>query len=107
MQEKSKKILKKRDKLIEELKSRKNFIRGNLTQLKREGKSTNSYQLTYKDKQQKTHTKYISIKELLKTKKAIKDYNTVKQIMDKISKLNIELIKSCEYDTFKIIDKEE
>lgn len=93
MKEKEK-LERKKARLFKELEQNQGFIKGSLSIIARKKKSyITAYYLTYKDANQKTHTKYISISEFKKAKYGIKQMNKVKEIINEISKINIELLK--------------
>ena len=86
-------LLKKRSDLFKKLESHKDFLKGTLNQVRRRGQIANAYHLTYKDKNQKTCTKYVSAKNLKKVEKGIKKMGYVKRILDEIAELNLDLIE--------------
>ena len=54
---------------------------------------TNCYHLTVKDENQKTVTKYISKKQLVQVQEGIKNIKKVGVIINKISRINLEIYK--------------
>ena len=52
------------------------------------------YHLTYKDETQKTHTKYIPGELVKEVKNRIKKMNKINKLINRISKLNIEALKT-------------
>ncbi len=58
------------------------------------GRSTRkAYRLTYKDKQQKTRTVYISHAQLPDARKMLSNYSKMRELMDKLFETNIAILK--------------
>lgn len=93
MREKKKELLKKRDTLLKQIEQHGNFIKGTVTRISRKGIPISGYNLTSKDENQKTMTKYISEKQLKLAQRGIKNMEKVKKLIGKISQLNMEILK--------------
>jgi len=92
--EKKNDLLQKRRILFKKIEKNLDFIKGSLSKVNRKNKNiSKSYHLTYKDKHQKTHTKYIPADSLEKARKGIKKMGKIKKIINAISLINIERLK--------------
>jgi len=93
MKEKEK-LLRKKAALLKELQRNQDFIKGSLSSIKKKNKSGSpAYYLTYKDENQKTHTKYIKTAQFNEARSSIKQMKRVREIINEISKVNIDLLK--------------
>lgn len=52
-----------------------------------------AYRLTYKDKQQKTRTVYISNAQLSEARKMLSNYSKIRELMDELFETNIAILK--------------
>jgi len=52
-----------------------------------------AYRLTYKDSMQKTKTVYIPVRKLTKVKQMIKNYSEVRETLEKLIEVNINIFK--------------
>ena len=86
-------LTKRRDRKLSEILKYSDFIKGSLHEVRRKGKTENSFHLTYKDENQKTHTRYISMKDLKKAEKALDYMKKVNHIISDISEINLDLLK--------------
>jgi hypothetical protein len=86
-------LIKKRSRKLSEILKYSDFVKGSLHEVRRRGKTENSFHLTYKDENQKTHTRYISRNDLKKAEKAIDYMKKVNHIISDISEINLELMK--------------
>ena len=96
-------LLKKRETLMERIADCSKFLRGSITSVcstcnraacictgKTRGRA---YRLTYKDKQQKTRTVYISRVQLPEVRKMIDNYAKMRKIIDVLFETNIAIFK--------------
>ena len=65
----------------------KKMLKGSISKIK------NGFILTYKNNESITKTVYVRKNKLSETKKLIQNYNKAKQILNRISSLNIEFYK--------------
>ena len=96
-------LLRKKEMLLQEIIDRSEFLRGSITNVCStcnrancicSGKPTGkAYRLTYKDKQQKTRTVYISHNQLPEARKMLSNYSRMKNLMDKLFEVNIAILK--------------
>ena len=93
MKNEKKELLKKRDELLDQIEKHGDFIKGSISRISRNGVPINGYNMTSKNRDQKTVTKYISEKQLKSAQKSIKNMEKVKNLIDKISRLNMEILK--------------
>jgi len=94
MASKKESLLKKREKKFNELIKYGGFIKGTISPVRKKGsEGPEYYHLTYKDQQQKTHTKYIPIRLLEQAQKAIDHHKRVNDIINEISEINLALLK--------------
>jgi hypothetical protein len=84
-------LIQKRQKLLKEIEGRGDFIKANVRAITKAGQPTSGYHLTYKDDNQKTRSKYVSKNQIKKIERAIKNMKRVKELLNKISELNIEI----------------
>lgn len=96
-------LLKKREALMQRIVGCSKFLRGSITSVcstcnraacictgKTRGRA---YRLTYKDKQQKTRTVYISQVQLAEAKKMIDNYAKMRNLIDELFETNIAIFK--------------
>lgn len=96
-------LLKKRGTLIQRITDCSKFLRGSITSVcstcnratcictgKTRGRA---YRLTYKDKQQKTRTVYISQVQLPEARKMIDNYAKMRKLIDELFETNIAIFK--------------
>ena len=96
-------LLKKRETLMKRFVDCSSFLRGSITSVcstcnraacictsKTKGRA---YRLTYKDKQQKTRTVYISQAQLSDAKKMIDNYARMRKLIDELFETNIAIFK--------------
>jgi hypothetical protein len=101
--ESMKALLKKRENLMQRIAGYLEFFRGSITSVcstcnraacictgKEKGRA---YRLTYKDKQQKTRTVYISQAQLPEARKMIDNYAKIRKIIDELFETNIAIFK--------------
>lgn len=93
MTEKKKALLNKKSELLNSIKNHGDFIKGSVTRIYRNGKLISGYNLTSKNENQKTVTKYISKKQLSQAQRGIKEMKKVRKLIEKISQLNLEILK--------------
>ena len=77
-------LIKKREALLNKIRFHIDFIKGSLTKITRNKNNINGYHLTSKNANQKTVTKYISIKESVSVRKGIKNMKKVREIIKQI-----------------------
>ncbi len=98
-----KKLLEDRKSLMRQIKDSSEFLRGSITSVcstcnrvkcicseKSNGKA---YRLTYKDANQKSHTLYISKKQLPKARKMVENYSKIRKLIDELQIVNVALFK--------------
>jgi hypothetical protein len=100
MQTKKNEIIKKISMEIKKLVNKDRIIKGSLYSVVRKRKNKDGlemnykgYQLTYKAEKNQTKTVYVKDKQVKKVNKLISDYHLVKEIINIIIQLNIELLK--------------
>ena len=86
-------LQRRKAKMLNEILKHDDFVKATIYRVRRKGKEGNFYHLTYKDENQKTHTKYISEEERKKAENAIDSMQSVNKLINEVSKINIELIK--------------
>jgi hypothetical protein len=96
-------LLKKKQTLLHKIAGCSEFLRGSITSVCSTcnraacictGRPTErAYRLTYKDKQQKTRTVYISRAQLPKARRMIANYTKIKKLIDELFETNIALFK--------------
>jgi hypothetical protein len=96
-------LLNKKDLLLRGITDCSEFLRGSITSVCSTcnrancicaGKSTRrAYRLTYKDKQQKTRTVYISRAQLEEVRRMLSNYSKMRDLMDKLFETNIAILK--------------
>lgn len=96
-------LLYKKETLLQRIAYNSNFLRGSITSVCSTCNRANcictgrpkgkAYRLTYKDKQQKTRTVYISRAQLSEARRMIKNYSKVRDLLDKLFETNIEILK--------------
>ena len=84
-------LIQKRQKLLKEIEVRGDFIKANVRRITKAGELTSGYHLTYKDETQKTHSKYVSQKNIKQIEKGIENMKRVKKLVSAISELNVEI----------------
>jgi len=96
-------LLKKRETLLRSFEKHSEFLRGSITTVcstcnraacicsgKPKGKA---YRLTYKDMNQKTHTVYISNKQLAKARRMVENYAKMRKLIDELQLINVAIFK--------------
>ena len=96
-------LIAKRKTLLKELKYYSNFVRGSINSVCAKCNrarcicdkktSRRAYRLTYKDDQQKTRIVYIPEWKLPKIRKMIANYSIIRNIIDQLIEINIEIFK--------------
>jgi hypothetical protein len=96
-------LLHKKESLLCRITDCSEFLRGSITSVcstcNRAGcictgrPTGRAYRLTYKDKQQKTRTVYISRTQLPEVRRMILNYSKVRDLMDKLFETNIAILK--------------
>lgn len=94
MKKNNKQLIKKREDLLNKMRFHIDFIKGSLTKITRNKNNINGYHLTSKNANQKTVTKYISIKESASVRKGIKSMKKVREIIEQICVINLDLLKA-------------
>jgi hypothetical protein len=92
MATKKESLLKKRTKLLSAILEHQDFLKGSISRVKK-NREVDAYYLTYKDKEQKTHTKYINHQQYYDVKNKIEKMIKVKKIIEAVSEINLELLK--------------
>lgn len=91
MKKKKEVLIQKRQKLLKEIERHGDFIKANVRRITKVGIPTFGYHLTYKDENQKTHSKYVSQKNIKQVEKGVENMRIVKKLINTISELNIEI----------------
>ena len=96
-------LLHKKKSLLQRIDDYSEFLRGSITSVCSTcnrascictGRPTGrAYRLTYKDKQQKTRTVYISRSQLPETRRMLSNYRKIRELMDKLFETNIAILK--------------
>jgi hypothetical protein len=96
-------LLRKREKLLRDMKSYVDFLRGSITSVCSTcnratcicpGELTKrAYRLTYKDAEQKTRTVYISRAQLPAARRMLKNYARMRNLTEKLFAINIAIFK--------------
>ena len=98
-------LLRKKEALVQRIIDRSDFLRGSITSVcstcnragcictGRSEERTRAYRLTYKDKQQKTRTVYISRAQLAEARRMLDNYTKIRALMDKLFETNIAILK--------------
>jgi hypothetical protein len=96
-------LLNKKDLLLRGITDCSEFLRGSITSVCSTcnrancicaGKSTRrAYRLTYKDKQQKTRTVYISGERLPEAQRMLSNYKKIRELMEELFETNIAILK--------------
>lgn len=96
-------LLHKKESLLQGIDDYSEFLRGSITSVCSTcnrancictGKPTGkAYRLTYKDKQQKTRTVYISHAQLPEARRMLSNYSKMRDLMDKLFETNIAILK--------------
>ena len=96
-------LLHRKESLLRKITDCSEFLRGSITSVCStcnrancicKGKPTGkAYRLTYKDKQQRTRTVYISRSQLPEARRMIKNYSKVRELMDELFETNIAILK--------------
>lgn len=104
-----KNLIRKRDALLGKFETHCDFLRGSITDVCStcsrancicDRKSTRrSYRLTYKDKQQKTKTVYISRSQLGKARRMVANYHRFRKITEQLVEINVEIFKQAARDS--------
>jgi len=92
MATKKESLLKKKAKLLSAILEHQDFLKGNISKVKK-NREVDAYYLTYKDKEQKTHTKYINQQQYSDVKDKIAKMIKVKKIIEAVCEINLELLK--------------
>ncbi len=79
MAKKKETLLKKRTEQLSSILNDADFIKGTLTKVSRKDVETVCYHLTYKDKKQKTHTKYVSEEQIRDVQNKINKMGKIKK----------------------------
>lgn len=97
-------LIHKKELILQEIEECSDFLRGSITSVCSTCNRANcictgeptgkAYRLTYKDKQQKTRTVYIPRAKLKKARQMIANYNRVRNLMDMLFEINIEILKT-------------
>jgi hypothetical protein len=96
-------LLHKKELLLQRITDCSEFLRGSITSVCSTcnrancictGRSTRkAYRLTYKDKQQKTRTVYISHAQLPEARRMLTNYSKMRDLLDKLFETNIAMLK--------------
>lgn len=96
-------LLRKKEMLLQEIIDRSDFLRGSITSVcstcNRAGcictgrPTGKAYRLTYKDRQQKTRSVYISGAQLAEARKMVSNYTKMRELIDKLFETNIAIFK--------------
>ena len=96
-------LLHKKESLLQRIDDYSEFLRGSITSVCSTcnrancictGKPTGrAYRLTYKDKQKKTRTVYISHAQLPEARRMLSNYSKMRDLMDKLFETNIAILK--------------
>ena len=96
-------LLHKKESLLQRIDDYSEFLRGSITSVCSTcnrascictGRPTGrAYRLTYKDKQQKTLTVYISRSQLPEARRMLSNYRKIRELMDKLFETNIAILK--------------
>jgi hypothetical protein len=96
-------LYREKERLLQRIVDRSDFLRGSITSVcstcNRAGcictgrPTGRAYRLTYKDRQQKTKTVYISRAQLAEARKMVTNYNKMRELMDKLFETNIAILK--------------
>ena len=98
-----KELLREKTRLLQGIADCSEFLRGSITSVCSTcnrascictGKPTGrAYRLTYKDKQQKTRTVYISRTQLPEARRMLSNYGEMRKLMDRLFETNIAILK--------------
>jgi hypothetical protein len=96
-------LIQKKELLLQEINEYSEFLRGSITSVCSTCNRANcictgrptgrAYRLTYKDKQQKTRTVYISRDQLPEARRMVFNYSKIRELMDKLFETNIAILK--------------
>ena len=96
-------LFRKKSLLLQRIADCSEFLRGSITSVCSTcnrascictGKPTGrAYRLTYKDKQQKTRTVYISRTQLPEARRMLSNYSKMRKLMDRLFEINIAILK--------------
>jgi hypothetical protein len=96
-------LLRKREKVLRDMKSYSEFLRGSITSVCSTcnratcicpGEFTKrAYRLTYKDAQQKTRTVYISRAQLPAARRMLANYARMRKLTEKLFAINVAIFK--------------
>jgi hypothetical protein len=96
-------LIQKKELLLQEINEYSEFLRGSITSVCSTCNRANcictgrptgrAYRLTYKDKQQKTRTVYISRDQLPEARRMVSNYSKIRELMDKLFETNIAILK--------------
>jgi hypothetical protein len=93
----------KKESLLRRIADCSEFLRGSITSVCSTCNRTNcictgrptgrAYRLTYKDKQQKTRTVYISHAQLSEARRMVSNYSKMRKLMEQLFETNIAILK--------------
>jgi hypothetical protein len=96
-------LIQKKESLLQEINGYSEFLRGSITSVCSTCNRANcictgrptgrAYRLTYKDKQQKTRTVYISRDQLAEARRMVSNHSEIRELMDKLFETNIAILK--------------
>lgn len=96
-------LLREKELLLQGIRDNSDYLRGSITSVCSTcnrancicvGKPTGrAYRLTYKDKQQKSRTVYISGERLLEAQRMIDNHKKIRELMEKLFETNIAILK--------------
>lgn len=96
-------LLHKKELLLQRINDCSDFLRGSITSVcstcNRAGcictgrPTGRAYRLTYKDKEQKTRTVYISREQLSEARRMLSNYGKMRELLDQLFEKNIEIFK--------------
>jgi intergrase/recombinase len=99
-----KQLIQKRNTLLKKLEAYAGFVRGSINSVCarcnrahcvcNKKRSRKAYRLTYKDDQQKTRIIYIPRNRLPEVKKMITNYSKLRETMEQLMEVNIEIFKT-------------
>ena len=96
-------LIQKKELLLQVINEYSEFLRGSITSVCSTCNRANcictgrptgrAYRLTYKDKQQKTRTVYISRDQLAEARRMVSNFSKIRELMDKLFETNIAILK--------------
>jgi len=96
-------LLQKKNALLQEIIDCSDYLRGSITSVCSTCNRANciciskprgrAYRLTYKDKQQKTRTVYISGERLQEAQRMLSNHKNMRELMEKLFETNIAILK--------------